>query len=95
MTNIHGYTICVIVISNLSITTDRIYLLDMHSNIPKLSDMNEDQKLIKTLGGCAAVADKLGLEKPAGTQLVYSWYTRKRIPAKWKLKRPDLFLRIV
>lgn len=58
-------------------------------------ELTKDQKLIEQLGGCAELARKLGLENPKGCRRVYAWYTKGQIPPKWKLDRPDLFLRIV
>lgn len=55
--------------------------------------MDEDKKIIISLGGPAKVAELLGLNKSTGgVQRVQNWMTRG-IPAKEKLKRPDLFLR--
>lgn len=52
----------------------------------------DDKKIIISLGGPAKVAELLGLNKAGGVQRVHNWMTRG-IPAKEKLKRPDLFLR--
>lgn len=52
-----------------------------------------DKKIIISLGGPAKVAELLGLDKlKGGVQRVHNWLARG-IPAKEKLKRPDLFLR--
>ena len=50
-----------------------------------------DVQLIEHLGGCAKVAELLGIDKDGGTQRVFNWLTRG-IPARVKLERPDLFL---
>lgn len=47
--------------------------------------------IIKFHGGCARLADKLGLENPKGTRRIYRWYMKNEIPAKWILKHPKLF----
>lgn len=53
----------------------------------------DDKKIIVSLGGPAKVAELLGLNKSTGgVQRIQNWMTRG-IPAKEKLKRPDLFLR--
>lgn len=50
-----------------------------------------DRKLIDGLGGCAKVAEMLGIDNTNqdGTRFIYSWY-RNGIPAKWKLKHKFL-----
>lgn len=50
-----------------------------------------DAQLIEHLGGCAKVAELLGIDKDGGTQRVFNWLTRG-IPPRVKLERPDLFL---
>lgn len=57
-------------------------------------ELTTDQKLIKELGGPAELARKLGLENPKGCRRIYAWYRKGKIPADWKLKRPDLLLKI-
>jgi len=49
------------------------------------------QEIIKHHGGCARLAQKLGLENPKGTRRVYRWELRNAIPPKWVLKHPKLF----
>jgi hypothetical protein len=51
----------------------------------------EDQALIKKLGGPRAVSDLLGYERDGGVQRVQNWMSRG-IPASIKLAHPDLFL---
>ena len=50
-----------------------------------------DKDLIESLGGPAAVAEKLGYDRHGGTQRVHNW-TKRGIPAAVKLARPDLFM---
>lgn len=47
----------------------------------------KSRELIDTLGGCAAIARRLGFDntKQEGTRTVYSWY-RNGIPSKWQLE---------
>ncbi len=53
--------------------------------------MDNDKRLIESLGGPAKVAELLGYEKHGGVQRVHNWMTRG-IPPRVKLERPDLFL---
>ena len=50
----------------------------------------DDATLITRLGGPAKLAAELGYVKN-GTQRVFNWFARKRIPAEVKLARQDLF----
>jgi len=50
----------------------------------------DDATLITRLGGPAKLAAELGYVKN-GTQRVFNWFARKRIPAEVKLERQDLF----
>jgi len=50
----------------------------------------DDATLIDWLGGPAKLAADLGYVK-GGTQRVFNWKARKRIPPEVKLERQDLF----
>lgn len=54
----------------------------------------DDATLIKTLGGAAKVAERLGYDKDAGgVQRVHNWIKRG-IPPRVKLEHPDIFLSV-
>lgn len=50
----------------------------------------DDATLIDRLGGPAKLAGTLGYG-PGGTQRVFNWKARRRIPSDVKLERQDLF----
>jgi hypothetical protein len=50
----------------------------------------DDATLIDRHGGPAKLAASLGYG-PGGTQRVFNWKARRRIPSKVKLERQDLF----
>jgi hypothetical protein len=50
----------------------------------------DDATLIDRLGGPAKLASTLGFDK-GGTQRVFNWKARGRIPSDVKLERQDLF----
>ena len=54
--------------------------------------MASDKALIEQLGGPTKVAELLGFDKRGGVQRVHNW-VRRGIPARIKLKFPDVFLR--
>ncbi|WGG51809.1 hypothetical protein [Rugamonas sp. DEMB1] len=59
----------------------------------KSSDIEADKALIEAYGGPTKVAEQLGFDKArGGVQRVQNWTTRG-IPARQKLKYPELFLR--
>jgi hypothetical protein len=49
-----------------------------------------DAALIADLGGPAAVAKKLGWDKPGSVQRIQNW-TVRGIPARVQLDHPDVF----
>jgi hypothetical protein len=49
------------------------------------------RKLIENYGGCARLAELLGLENPKGTRRIHRWKIRNVIPSVWLVKRPDIF----
>jgi len=53
--------------------------------------MNSTAKIIDGLGGSAEVSRRLGFDPSGGTQRVFNWITRDRIPAQIQLDHPDLF----
>ena len=50
----------------------------------------DDATLIDRLGGPAKLASTLGFDK-GGTQRVFNWKARGRIPSDVKLERQDIF----
>ena len=49
-----------------------------------------DKEIIDKLGGATKVAELLNFEMPKGAMRVHNW-TKRGIPARVKLNRPDLF----
>lgn len=57
------------------------------------AEVNETERVIQALGGPAVVARKLNFNPKNGTQRVYNWIARDRIPAQVRLDHPELFQR--
>lgn len=56
-----------------------------------MNALQEDIQIITALGGPSKVAELLSLPKKGGQQRVQNWLARG-IPARMKVKRPDLFM---
>jgi len=49
------------------------------------------RKLIEHYGGCARLAELLGLENPKGTRRIHRWKIRNVIPSVWLVRYPEIF----